>query len=69
MNSNDEQIRAAIAEQACKWFVANEEGPMDARDSAGLAAWWDFIDDSGVAHGNVVSRLYDVSEQIDDGRV
>ena len=40
MNSNDEQIRAAIAEQAGEWFVANEEGPMDARDSAALAAWF-----------------------------
>jgi transmembrane sensor len=40
MNSNDEQIRAAIAEQAGEWFVANEAGPMDARDSAALAAWF-----------------------------
>jgi ferric-dicitrate binding protein FerR (iron transport regulator) len=40
MNSNDEQIRAAIAEQAGEWFVANEEGPMDARESAALAAWF-----------------------------
>jgi transmembrane sensor len=40
MNSNDEQIRAAITEQASEWFVANEEGPMDARDSAALAAWF-----------------------------
>jgi transmembrane sensor len=39
MNSDDEQIRAAIAEQAGEWFVANEEGPLDARDSAALAAW------------------------------
>ncbi len=39
MNSNEEQIRAAIAEQAGEWFVANEEGPLDARDSAALAAW------------------------------
>ena len=40
MNSNDEQIRAAITEQASEWFVANEEGQMDARDSAALAAWF-----------------------------
>jgi transmembrane sensor len=40
MNSNDEQIRAAITEQASEWFVANEEGPIDARDSAALAAWF-----------------------------
>src|SRR5450631_3582176 len=39
MNSNDEQIRAAIAEQAGEWFVANEERPLDVRDSAALAAW------------------------------
>jgi transmembrane sensor len=39
MSSNDERIRAAIAEQAGEWFVANEEGPMAARDSAALAAW------------------------------
>jgi transmembrane sensor len=40
MNSSDEQIRAAIAEQASEWFVAHEEGPMDPRDSAALAAWF-----------------------------
>jgi transmembrane sensor len=40
MNSNDEQIRAAIAEQAGEWFVANDEGPLHARDSAALAAWF-----------------------------
>ena len=39
MNSNQEKIRAAIAEQAGEWFVANEEGPLDARDCAALAAW------------------------------
>jgi transmembrane sensor len=39
MTSNDEKIRAAIAEQAGEWFVANDEGPLDARDSAALAAW------------------------------
>jgi transmembrane sensor len=40
MNSNEEKIRAAIAEQAGEWFVANDEGPLDARDSAALAAWF-----------------------------
>ena len=40
MNSNEEKIRAAIAEQAGEWFVANEEGPLDARDAAALAAWF-----------------------------
>ena len=39
MNSNEEKIRAAIAEQAGEWFVANDEGPLDAQDSAALAAW------------------------------
>jgi transmembrane sensor len=39
MISNDEKVRAAIAQQAGEWFVANEEGPLDARDSAALAAW------------------------------
>jgi transmembrane sensor len=39
MNSNEEKIRAAIAEQAGEWFVANEEGPLEVRDSAALAAW------------------------------
>jgi transmembrane sensor len=39
MNSNEEKVRAAIAEQAGKWFVANEEGALDARNSAALAVW------------------------------
>ena len=39
MISNDEKVRAAIAEQAGEWFVANDEAPLDARDSAALAAW------------------------------
>src|ERR1700688_4616623 len=39
MISNDEKVRAAIAEQAGEWFVTNDEGPLDARDSAALAAW------------------------------
>jgi transmembrane sensor len=39
MNSNEEKVRATIAEQAGEWFVANEEGSLDVRDSAALAAW------------------------------
>jgi transmembrane sensor len=39
MISNEEKIRAAIAEQAGEWFVANDEEPLDAHDSAALAAW------------------------------
>jgi transmembrane sensor len=39
MNSNEEKIRAAIAEQAGEWFVASDEGPLDERDSAGIVTW------------------------------
>ncbi len=39
MTSNDEQIRAAIAEQAAEWLVATDEGPLDVQESAALAAW------------------------------
>jgi transmembrane sensor len=39
MTSNDEKIRAAIAEQAGDWFVGNDEGSPDVQDSADLAAW------------------------------
>ena len=39
MISNEEKVRAAIAEQAGEWFVANDEAPLNAQDSAALAAW------------------------------
>src|SRR5271163_2855197 len=39
MISNEEKVRAAIAEQAGEWFVANDEGALDARNSEALAAW------------------------------
>jgi transmembrane sensor len=39
MNSSEEQVRAAIAEQAGEWFVANDERPLDSQDSESLAAW------------------------------
>ena len=39
MISNEEQVRAAIAEQARDWLVANDDGPLDAEQSAALAAW------------------------------
>jgi transmembrane sensor len=39
MNAKDEQVRAAIAEQAGAWFVANDEGPLNPEDSAALVAW------------------------------
>jgi transmembrane sensor len=39
MNSSEEQVHAAIAEQAAEWFVANDERPLDPPDSEALAAW------------------------------
>jgi transmembrane sensor len=39
MNFNEDRVRTAIAEQAGEWFVANEEGSLDARDAVALAAW------------------------------
>src|ERR1700736_6335179 len=39
MNFNEEQVRAAIAEQAGEWLVASDEGPLDAQEAAALAAW------------------------------
>ena len=39
MNSNDEKVRAAIAEQAGEWLVANEEEPLDAQQAAALVTW------------------------------
>jgi transmembrane sensor len=39
MTSENEKIRAAIAEQAGDWFVGHDEGLHDVKDSADLAAW------------------------------
>lgn len=39
MNFNEDRVRTEIAEQAGEWFAANEDGPLDAEDSAALAAW------------------------------
>jgi transmembrane sensor len=39
MNSHEQRNRAAIVEQASEWLVANDEGPLEARDSAALATW------------------------------
>ena len=36
---SNEEVRAAIAEQAAEWLVANDAGPLDAQESAALAAW------------------------------
>jgi len=38
MISSEQQVRAAIAEQAADWLVANDEG-LDASQAAALAAW------------------------------
>ena len=38
MISNEEQVRAAIAEQAADWLIASKEG-LDAHKSAELTAW------------------------------
>jgi transmembrane sensor len=39
MNLNEDRVRAGITELAGEWFVANDEGPLETRDSAALAAW------------------------------
>jgi len=39
MIPNEDKVRAAIAEQAGEWFVANDDGPLDEQESAALAAW------------------------------
>jgi transmembrane sensor len=40
MNSNEEIVRSAIADQAGEWFVASDEAPLDERDSADLVTWF-----------------------------
>src|SRR5262245_66207519 len=39
MNSTNEQVPTAIADQASEWLVATSNGPLDARDAAALAEW------------------------------
>jgi transmembrane sensor len=39
MISKDEQLRASPTEQAAQWFVLNDEGPLDERQSEALVAW------------------------------
>jgi ferric-dicitrate binding protein FerR (iron transport regulator) len=39
MTPKDEQVRAVVAEQAAGWFVENDAGPLDGRESAELVAW------------------------------
>ena len=40
MISKDEQLRAAVAEQAVDWFLERDERPLDTRESAALMAWY-----------------------------
>jgi transmembrane sensor len=39
MSPSDEQIRAAIAEQASEWFIENRSGPLDRHEAARFMAW------------------------------
>jgi len=39
MTQGDEQIRAAIAQQAGDWFIANQTGALSAEDSSAFLAW------------------------------
>jgi len=39
MISNEEKVRAAIAEQAGEWLVASDEGPLGTQEAAALAGW------------------------------
>ena len=39
MPSKEEQIRAAIAEQASEWFVASDADSLGAQESAAFVAW------------------------------
>lgn len=39
MTSRDEQLRVSPTEQAAEWFVLNDAGPLDERQSEALVAW------------------------------
>ena len=39
MNRNEEQVRAAVANQAGEWFVANHSGTFERADCAAFIAW------------------------------
>jgi transmembrane sensor len=39
MRPSEEQIRAAVAQQAAAWFVANQAGPLDPADRVAFVAW------------------------------
>lgn len=39
MTTSDQEIRAAIAQQAGEWFIANQADPLDEEESAAFLAW------------------------------
>jgi transmembrane sensor len=39
VSPSDEQIRAAIAEQASEWFMENRGGPLDQKESVRFMTW------------------------------
>jgi transmembrane sensor len=39
VSPSDEQIRAAIAEQASEWFIENRSGSLDQKESVRFMAW------------------------------
>jgi transmembrane sensor len=41
MISKEEQMRAAVAEQAVEWFLERAERPLEPRESAALMAWYE----------------------------
>jgi transmembrane sensor len=39
VTASDQEIRAAIAQQAGEWFIANQAGALDEEESAAFLAW------------------------------
>ena len=39
MTASEQLVNAAIAEQARAWFVANDEGSLDAQQTAAFLSW------------------------------
>ena len=39
MTSNEEQVRAAVAQQAGTWFIANQSGSLEQAERADFMAW------------------------------
>jgi transmembrane sensor len=39
VRASDEQIRAAIAQQAAEWFIAHQSGSLDEEEAAAFLAW------------------------------